>query len=664
MATSEKNILNRMYLVAGGMFLFALFVAFKLCNIQLADGDKYKERAEARTERMFTIPANRGNLYAGDGSLLATSVPKYDVRFDALAPKQTDFEENIQGLSKGLSEQLGKSQSYYIDLLRKARVNKNRYLLLARNLGYSKYLAIKSLPLFNKGPYKGGIITEQRTVREHPLDKIAERTIGYDRLTEYGRYSEAGLEGAFGPYLRGKEGRRLKQRIAKGQWKPIGDDNIVEPQDGYDVISTIDVNIQDIAHHALLASLEKFEADHGCVVVMETKTGEIKAISNLGRTEDGDGYYEDRNYAVYESAEPGSTFKLMAMVAALEDRVIDTSDVVDTENGRVRFYNRTVYDSHWGGYGKISAARAFELSSNTAFAKIINEGYKDDPKRFLKRLYNMGLNDKLGLEIKGEGSPKFPYPGYSNWYGTTLPWMAFGYGVSLTPLQTLTFYNAIANDGEMVKPRFIKEVKKWDVSIEKFDKEVINPAICSQATIDKAQEMMKNVVERGTGKDIYSKNFSMAGKTGTCQTEYWKEEGKYIASFAGYFPADNPEYSCIVVIHKPNKKIGYYGGVVAAPVFRKIAQKIYSDTPIIDEVKLAEANTASVERDFENYFEKAQQALETIPNVRGMSGMDAVSLLENLGLKVEFSGSGKVKSQSLKAGPKLSKNQKIILQLS
>lgn len=664
MATSEKNILNRMYLVAGGMFLFALFVAFKLCNIQLADGDKYKERAEARTERMFTIPANRGNLYAGDGSLLATSVPKYDVRFDALAPKQTDFEENIQGLSKGLSEQLGKSQSYYIDLLRKARVNKNRYLLLARNLGYSKYLAIKSLPLFNKGPYKGGIITEQRTVREHPLDKIAERTIGYDRLTEYGRYSEAGLEGAFGPYLRGKEGRRLKQRIAKGQWKPIGDDNIVEPQDGYDVISTIDVNIQDIAHHALLASLEKFEADHGCVVVMETKTGEIKAISNLGRTEDGDGYYEDRNYAVYESAEPGSTFKLMAMVAALEDRVIDTSDVVDTENGRVRFYNRTVYDSHWGGYGKISAARAFELSSNTAFAKIINEGYKDDPKRFLKRLYNMGLNDKLGLEIKGEGSPKFPYPGDSNWYGTTLPWMAFGYGVSLTPLQTLTFYNAIANDGEMVKPRFIKEVKKWDVSIEKFDKEVINPAICSQATIDKAQEMMKNVVERGTGKDIYSKNFSMAGKTGTCQTEYWKEEGKYIASFAGYFPADNPEYSCIVVIHKPNKKIGYYGGVVAAPVFRKIAQKIYSDTPIIDEVKLAEANTASVERDFENYFEKAQQALETIPNVRGMSGMDAVSLLENLGLKVEFSGSGKVKSQSLKAGQKLSKNQKIILQLS
>ena len=663
MATSEKNILNRMYLVAGAMFLFAIFVAFKLVNIQISEGDKYKALAEARTERMFTIPANRGNLYAGDGSLLATSVPKYDIRFDALAPTQADFEENVQGLAKGLSAELGKPVEHYISTLRKARVNKNRYLLLARNLGYSKYLAVKKLPLFNKGPYKGGIITEQRTVREHPLDKIAERTIGYDRLTEYGRYSEAGLEGAFGIYLRGKEGKRLKQRIAKGQWKPIGDDNIVEPQDGYDVISTIDVNIQDIAHHALLESLEKFEADHGCVVVMETKTGEVKAISNLGRMEDG-GYYEDRNYAVYESAEPGSTFKLMSMVAALEDKVIDSSDVVDTENGRVKFYNRTVYDSHWGGYGKISAAKAFELSSNTAFAKMINENYKDDPKRFLKRLYNMGLNDKIGLEIKGEGSPRFPYPGDANWYGTTLPWMAFGYGVSLTPLQTLTFYNAIANNGEMVKPRFIKEIRKWDVSVEKFEKQVINPAICSQTTINKVKDMMLHVVERGTAKNIYTKQFSMAGKTGTCQTEYWLEEGKYIASFAGYFPAEDPKYSCIVVIHKPKKSLGYYGNVVSAPVFKKIAQKIYSDTPISDEVMLAESNTEPVVSDYEEYYKLSQNKAQTIPNVKGMSGMDAVSLLENLGLQVEYKGNGKVREQSLKAGQKLSKNQKIILQLS
>lgn len=663
MAISEKNILNRMYFVAGGMFIFALFVAFKLIDIQLVEGDKYKELAEERTERMFTIPANRGDLYAGDGSLLATSVPKYEIRFDALAPTDTDFEEHINALGQGLSKLIGKDASYHINRMRKARVNRNRYLFITKNVGYSKYLKIKQLPLFNKGPYKGGIIAEQSIVREHPLDKIAERTVGYDRLTERGTYSGAGLEGAFGQYLRGKEGRRLKQRIAKGQWKPIGIDNIVEPQDGYDVISTIDVNIQDVAHHALLASLEKFEADHGCVVVMETKTGEVKAISNLGRTKEGK-YYEDRNYAVYESHEPGSTFKLMAMIAALEDQVIDTSDVVDTENGRVKFYDRTVYDSHWGGYGKISAAKAFEVSSNTAFAKIINEHYKDDPKRFLKRLYNMNLNEQLDLPITGEGTPRFPYPGDKNWYGTTLPWMAFGYGVSLTPLQTLAFYNAIANNGEMVKPRFIKEIKKWDASIEKFDKEVINPAICSEQTITQVKEMMANVVKRGTAKNIYSPHFSMAGKTGTCQTEYWIEPNRYISSFAGYFPADDPKYSCIVVIHKPNKKIGYYGNIVAAPVFKEIAQTIYSDTPIVDEVQWTSTNPKQIEDDYSTYYKNIQQQATTIPNVQGMSGMDAVSLLENLGLKVRFNGTGKVKFQSLKPGTKINKNQQILLKLS
>ena len=409
---------------------------------------------------------------------------------------------------------------------------------------------------------------------------MAERTVGYERKDENGYYTRVGLEGAYGYYLRGKEGRRLKQKIAKGEWKPIGVGNIVEPRDGYDVISTIDVNIQDIAHNALLTSLEKFKAEHGCVVVMETATGEIKAISNLGRTEEGK-YYEDRNYAVYESHEPGSTFKLMAMVAALEDKVIDTSQVIDTENGRVKFYDRTAIDSKRGGYGKVSVARAFELSSNTAFAKMINEPYAKDPKRFVKRLFNMGLNEKLGLEIKGEGAPYFPYPGDKNWYGTTLPWMAFGYGVQLTPLQTLTFYNAIANDGEMVKPRFIKKVKEWDVTVEEFDKEVINPRIASQSTIDAVKVMMENTVRRGTAKNIYSPAFSMAGKTGTCQTEYWIEPNRYISSFAGYFPADNPQYSCIVVIHKPEKSIGYYGNIVAAPVFKQIAQKIYTDTPCL-----------------------------------------------------------------------------------
>lgn len=323
-----------------------------------------------------------------------------------------------------------------------------------------------------------------------------------------------------------------------------------------------------------------------------------------------------------------------------------------------------MYDSKWGGYGKITAAKAFELSSNTAFAKMINDNYAKDPKRFVKRLFNMGLNDKLGLEIKGEGKPVFPYPGDENWYGTTLPWMAFGYGVQLTPLQTLTFYNAIANDGEMVKPRFIKEVREWDVTVETFEKEVINPRIASQSTIDVVKEMMKNTVRRGTAKNIFSPEFSMAGKTGTCQTEYWIEANRYISSFAGYFPAENPKYSCIVVIHKPEKSLGYYGNIVAAPVFKQIAQKIYSDTPVIDEVVLPKENTEEIQGNYKSYYVKVNKEHKTVPNVKGMSGMDAVALLENLGFKVRFRGSGKVKTQSIPAGNTIKKNSTITLELS
>ncbi|MFC4632859.1 penicillin-binding protein [Dokdonia ponticola] len=662
MAINEKNILNRLYFVAGCMFIFALLVTYKLIAIQFFQGAKYREMATTATEKMVTIPATRGNLYAGDGSLLATSVIKYDVRWDAVSPSDNHFNEHVVGLSKGLSDLLGKSPNYYQERLRKARATKNRYLFVARDLSYSEYIQIKSLPLFNKGQFKGGIIIEEHTEREHPLDKMAERTVGYERKDDSGYYTRVGLEGAYGHYLRGKEGRRLKQKIAKGEWKPIGVGNIIEPRDGYDVISTIDVNIQDIAHNALLASLEKFKADHGCVVVMETSTGEIKAISNLGRTSEGK-YYERLNYAVGEAHEPGSTFKLMAMVAALEDKVIDTSQVIDTENGRVKFYDRTAIDSKRGGYGKISVAKAFELSSNTAFAKMINEPYAKNPKKFVDRLFNMGLNEKLGLEIKGEGVPDFPYPGDKDWYGTTLPWMAFGYGVELTPLQTLTFYNAIANDGEMVKPRFIKQVKEWDVTVETFEKEVINPRIASQSTINAVKAMMENTVRRGTAKNIYSPDFSMAGKTGTCQVEYWIESGRYISSFAGYFPADKPKYSCIVVIHKPEKSIGYYGNIVAAPVFQQIAQKIYKDTPIVDEVILAKENSKTIENDYEAYYKKVNSNPKTIPNVKGMSGMDAIALLENVGLNVRFRGSGKVSAQSIQPGEKLVKNQTITLEL-
>ncbi|HMB64745.1 MAG TPA: penicillin-binding protein [Eudoraea sp.] len=668
MAITEKNILTRLYVVAGCLFLFAIAVVVKLVSIQMIHGDKYKALAMKRTEKMFTIAPNRGNLYSDDHSLLATSVSRYTIRFDAMTVKNSDFEAEVRPLSEDLGRLLKKPAEHYEKILRKAKVNENRYALIARNLDYSEYIEVRDFPLFNKGPYKGGFIAEHKTVREHPLGKIAERSVGYERIDENGYITRVGLEGAFGQYLRGVEGKRLKQKIAKGQWKPIGLDNIVEPKDGYDVVSTIDINIQDIAHHALLAQLEKYKADHGCVIVMETRTGEIKAISNLGRTEDGK-YYEKLNYAIGESHEPGSTFKLMSMVAALEDKVVDTSMIIDTEKGRWRVYDRIVRDAKHGGYGNISAAKAFEVSSNTAFAKMIHNGYKKKPAVFVNRLMNMGLHRELGMPIKGEGKPVLRYPGDKGWSGISLAWMSHGYEVSLTPLQTLAFYNAIANDGEMLRPRLIKEVKEGNKIIYKFEKEILNPSICSRETVAITQQLLKNVVEKkyGTGHGLYSPNFSMAGKTGTAQKNYVSRDPdklKYISTFAGYFPAEDPKFSCIVVIHEPDKGVGYYGADVSGPVFKSVARKIYANNPLIDEVESLETVSPKLDTSYQKFYAEAQKKYNKVPNVTGMCGMDAISILENLGLKVEIKGNGKVKKQSIAQGTDLDKVTKIVLELS
>lgn len=669
MAITEKSIMNRLYLVAGGILLFAVIIGGKLVNIQMIEGATYKQLALSKTEKLFTIEPNRGNLYADDGSLLAASVPKYEIRFDAQTVSEENFQHYMPALSDSLGKLFNKPSSYYRQLFRKARANGNRYKLVVRNVNYLDYIRIKRFPLFALGPYKGGFIETYRVVRDYPLGKIAARSIGYERVDANGYYTRVGLDGAFGEtYLRGKEGKRLKQRIAQGQWKPVGLDNMVEPQDGLDVVSTINIGIQDIAHHALLAQLEKYKAEHGCVVVMETKTGEIKAIANLGRTAGGK-YYEKLNYAISESHEPGSTFKLMALMVALEDKVVDTSTVFDTEKGHYKIYDKIVNDSKQGGYGKVSAAKAFAVSSNTAFAKMIHGNYKEQPKKFVNRLMNMGLHKQLGLPIAGEGKPIIRYPGDKGWSGTSLGWMSYGYEVSLTPMQTLAFYNAIANNGEFVKPRLIKAVKEGNHTVKTFNKEVLNPSLCSQETLKKVQKLMENVVEKeyGTAHALYTKNFSMAGKTGTSQKNYASKDPDkltYISSFVGYFPADRPKYSCIVVIHEPDKNIGYYGGDVSGPVFKSMAQKIHTISPIVDEVKGEISTNAPLEKNYQKYYTKVQQKHYTVPNVAGMSGMDAVALLENLGLRVEVHGNGKVTRQSIAQGTDLKQVKKIILELS
>ncbi|HEX8268913.1 MAG TPA: penicillin-binding protein [Flavobacterium sp.] len=668
MAVEDKHISYRIYLIAFAIFVMAAAIAVKLTNIQWVEGDYYRQLAKERTVRNFVIPANKGNIYSADGSLLATSIPNYTIRFDAVAPKIEAFESNVEALSDSLSALLGKPSSQFERELRKARSNKNRYYLIAKGLSYTQYMEMKSYPLFNLGAYKGGMITEQKTVREHPIGLIAQRTIGYERVLPNGDLDGKGIEWAYRKYLNGKDGKVLKQKIAKGQWKPIRDVNEVDPQDGYDIISTIDVYIQDIAHHALLKQLELYEADHGCVVVMETRTGYVKAISNLGRAADGS-YSETINYAVQESHEPGSTYKLADMMALLDDKKVDTSAVYDSKGGTIVYSGKKVRDSHEGGYGKISLAKGFEVSSNTVLVQAVYNSYKNEPEVFVNHLNEYGLNKKLGLPFKGEGTPYIPQPGDKQWSAIALPWMAFGYGVSITPLQTLTYYNSVANNGVMVKPQFVSEIREWNRTIKKFDRDVLNPRVCSAETIAKLKALLANVVKKGTGSKLYSKDFSMAGKTGTAQANYNSKDGTekhYISSFVGYFPADEPKYSCIVVVHEPNTaKNNYYGADVAGPVFKRVAQKIFTDAPSMNEIKNLDRKIPKQEKSYNDYYAKSQgDKPKYIPNVKGMAGMDAVALLENLGLRVKAVGVGKVKKQSVQPGQNLDKNTTIILELS
>ena len=663
MSITKKNITNRLYIVGFFLIVIVFFIVFKIIDLQFFKGDHLISISEKREFKNIEIPANRGNIYSDNGKLLATSVPKYEIRFDALAPSKKNFDKYVDQLADSIGNYYNEPPEIWSNRLRNERKNKNRYYQIAKNLGYLDYVKFKNFPLFSLGSNSGGFIKVQNTKRDYPIGGIAQRTLGYERYDDFGNVSRPGLDGAFGPkYLKGKNGYRFSQKIGQGQWKPVLDFNEIEPRDGYDLHTTLNIEIQDIAHHALLKQLEYFDAEHGCVVVMETNSGEIKAISNLGRTSNGK-YSERRNYAVWESHEPGSTFKLMAMVRALEDKVIDTSEIIDTKNGIKTFYGKSVRDSKIGGYGKISAARAFEVSSNTALVQIINDNYKENPERFVDGLYTMKINEPLGLPILGEGKPFFTHPSdKKNWDGLDLPWMAFGYGIRLTPLQILTFYNAIANNGVKVKPRFIKEVRQFDQIIEKFETDTIMKSVCSIETVKKVKTMMKNVVEKkhGTAHNIYSKDFSMAGKTGTCQTEYWKSSDLYISSFAGYFPAEKPKYSCIVVIHKPDKTKGYYGNIVAAPVFKEIAEKIYSTTPVVE---------SFAEKEFYHSINKVKQNsinnLENMlmPDISDYELMDIIPLLENLGCEVIIEGKGNNIEQSVSAGTRLKKGQKIKLKL-
>ncbi len=657
--SENKSIHSRILIAATPFFVAALLIFGKLIYIQYVEGPDLRAESQSDIIKEKVIKAERGNIYSSDGKLLATTVPVFDLYMDPITVESEVFNREVPHLAKALSEQFDhKTAPAWESYLRQKRSSKKRYVKLAEEVSFADLQTIKSFPIFNLGRFSGGLIYEQENYRTRPLEKIGARTIGYDN--ERGR---TGIEGAYSSFLTGIDGARLKQKVAKEKWKPITGSYTIEPRNGLDVISTIDTKVQDVVHHELLKALERFDADHGCAVVMDVKTGAIKGIANLGRTEEGT-YFERRNYAVWESTEPGSTFKLASVLVALEDGLADTNTLVDTEEGIYTIYNKKIKDSNVkngkGGYGKVSLKRAFEVSSNVGIVKLVYDHYHQRPEDFVDRLYTLGINKPLGVSIKGETAPLIPKPGDANWSGITLPWMAFGYQVSLTPLQILSLYNAVANNGIMVKPRFVEEVREHGRLLKKNEVAVLNPAICSKQTLQKLQSMLNGVVQNGTATNIKNPVVSIAGKTGTCQLNYWKKATRdYQASFAGYFPADNPQYSCIVVINKPNLHRGYYGSTVAAPVFKAIAQNMYGDLP-----KNLEALTEN------NFFVEAQQSsglddaeTNTLPNLVGKDGAEALSWLENQGYKVKVQGIGKVKWQYPQAGSNLGKSALIELRL-
>jgi cell division protein FtsI (penicillin-binding protein 3) len=703
----KKDILWRVGIVYIAFLLFGLMIIGRVLYLQLFEKKEWTDKSNTFALKTMNIPADRGSIYASDGRLLASSVPYYTVHFDAGCENLTDrtFYGGVDSLALGLSRLFGdRSKEAYKNSLITARRQGRRYHLVKSGVNYIQLKKLKTFPIFRLGRYKGGLIYMQENRRVRPHQNLAGRLIGYTSKDLNGNV--VGIEGAYNDQLAGVQGVRLMQRLTGDVWMPMNERNEIEPKDGRDIITTLDVNLQDVAHKALLRQLISQDAQYGTAVLMEVKTGEVKAMVNLGKDEQG--YYREvQNYAVGESTEPGSTFKLPVLIAALEDGVIRLEDTIDTGDGTFKYYDKIIRDDRHdkGGYGKITVEQVFEYSSNVGMAKIVTGAYRQNPGALVDRLYGMRLNETLGIDIKGEGKPEIRYPGDKFWSGISLPMMAHGYEVRITPLQTLTFYNAIANNGKMVKPRFVKEIRYHGKLVRKFNTEILQSSVCSRSTLHKVRKILEGVVESGTAKNLNNPMIRIAGKTGTNQI-YNKKYGyksasevSYQASFVGYFPADDPQYSCIVVVNSPSRNV-YYGNMVAGPVFLEIARKVYAtsidmhpfvtrnkDIPLDlpysktgnrDELRKVlkeldvplenshiRADWVSTEKKEEAVaFAKRSVIDGLVPNVVSMGAKDAIFLMENAGLRVRLLGRGSVRQQSIPAGTRVRNGDLITLEMS
>src|SRR5690606_31947427 len=708
----RKEILSRAYIVFFALVLASLVIIGQVVKIDTVDRAYWIERGEEYSIRKQTVEAQRGNILADDGSLLATSIPYFDVRIDFGSEAMRDeyFNQNVDSLSYYLHQDIwpGKSVNQIKQKLVQARKQRARSCLIARNADFNRVEKIKSYPLLSLGGYKGGLVLEQKSSRLKPHGTLASRTIGRMK----GDRSPLGLEMYYDDLLGGEDGLRYVQRIARGIEIPIHDLTEIEAREGHDLQTSLNVNLQDIAEYSLRQVLSEHEAEWGTAIVMEVKTGQVKAIANLGRTSSG-GYIEDLNYAVGRLYEPGSTFKLATMLALFEDVNLELDDLVKIGPGYLRVGSGTIRDSEGYPYDTTTVMNAFAISSNVAMARLARQHFRKGtgPDRFFKYMHQFHLKSKTGIEIPGEPEPdiysKEERKNIPSKQGTwssvmSIPYMSHGYELRTTPLQMLAFYNAVANDGFYVPPRLgDREMKSGSLVRSLYpNKKSIRSA--SETSIRKAKAMLEEVVVNGTGKNLISPDYSVAGKTGTTRVNYADKNAnrkKYIASFVGYFPTDQPKYSCIVVVDDP-KKHAYYGSKIAAPVFKEIVDYCYATDPRLMKVLNEKPILATAEyklpvfdvgyaEDFEKVFGylglKTRKSAKSewsvilqdttdfnlapriiregaIPNVVGMGLKDALYLLENMGLQVITSGTGRVREQSVDPGTPI-ENKKIILRL-
>lgn len=651
----RKKTLRWGYLFAVvALCVFVMFLA-RIVILQNTNVQEIKDDYINKNYREATLKAARGNLFASDGSILATTVMRYDIYLDFKTMKDTIYTNNIGALTDSLSKMFGKPRAEFRKKFDEQRKKKNQYYTLAKGLDFDQYDRIRKFPIFKKGKNKGGFIVDRNYKRELATSEIGAGTIGMDDGVH-----TAGLEGAFSKYLRGTDGKRLEQRINSSQWKPIDYWKVQEPVDGEDVYTTLDLRIQDIAHSALQKQLVNFEAKHGTVIVMEVETGKVRAMVNLRRNDDGD-YVDSYNYALKDNIEPGSTFKTISLLAAMDDGFIDENTTVNVGNGIWVYAKQRISDGHGGGTYDISDVLA--KSSNVGSAKLITKYYAEKPQIFLDHLIRWKLFDKMNIELPGITKPKILTPESKRWNAATLASIAYGYSTNINLMQLTTFYNGVANNGKMLKPLFIDKIMKDGKVMYTAKPEVMVNKMASEKAIKMMTNALTKAVEKGTAKSIFTPNLKMAGKTGTARFEYWLPGPmKYRSSFAGFYPADNPKYTCYVMISEPNTSKGFYGATVAAPVFKEIAGKTFLKTPQNIEREMLVDKKVNLNKMVEPNVKVAVNNKQ-MPNVVGLIGKNVIPQLENLGYRVDYKGVGRIKEQFPTEGTTISRNQRIYLSL-